>query len=239
MMLSNNNDFKELLLLHGRDRRNGKLNDELNNLPFILENAEKKIKIEKESIELAIKEWKELEARNNILEKDILLISEKISKNKVKQLEVKKNEEYTALQNEISNLLDQQSLKEDEQIEILLKIDDAQETASIAQEKISLKVKDLEKNRDSLLERTNSVKIEIKQLEKEILEARTRVSEEMLTSYDRVKKVVSKPPYIAPLNDQKCSGCNLRVSNDVVSSVLVEQKLTQCDQCGRIVYVER
>ena len=61
----------------------------------------------------------------------------------------------------------------------------------------------------------------------------------MLTSYDRVKKVVSKPPYIAPLNDQKCSGCNLRVSNDVVSSVLVEQKLTQCDQCGRIVYIER
>ena len=238
-MLSNNNDFKELLLLHGRDRRNGKLNDELNNLPFILENAEKKIKIEKESIELAIQEWKELEARNNILEKDILLISEKISKNKVKQLEVKKNEEYTALQNEISNLLDQQSLKEDEQIEILLKIDDAQETASIAQEKISIKVKDLEKNRDSLLERTNSVKIEIKQLGEEILEARARVSEEMLTSYDRVKKVVSKPPYIAPLNDQKCSGCNLRVSNDVVSSVLVEQKLTQCDQCGRIVYVER
>ena len=238
-MITNNNDFKELLLLNGRDRRNGKLNDELNNLPFILESAEKKIKIEKESIELAIQEWKELEARNNILEKDILLISEKISKNKVKQLEVKKNEEYTALQNEISNLLDQQSLKEDEQIEILLKIDDAQETASIAQEKISLKDKDLEKNRDSLLERTNSVKIEIKQLEKEILEARARVSEEMLTSYDRVKKVVSKPPYIAPLNDQKCSGCNLRVSNDVVSSVLVEQKLTQCDQCGRIVYIER
>ena len=238
-MLSNNNDFKELLLLHGRDRRHGKLKEELNNLPFILENAEKKIKIEKESIELAVKEWKELEIRNNILEKDIILISEKISKNKVKQLEVKKNEEYTALQNEISNLLDQQSLKEDEQIEILLEIDDAQETASIAQEKISLKVKDLEQNRDSLLERTNSVKIEIEQLEKEIIEARARVSHEMLTSYDRVKKVVLKPPYIAPLNDQKCSGCNLRVSNDVVSSVLVEQKLTQCDQCGRIVYVER
>ena len=57
-MLSNNNDFKELLLLHGRDRRHGKLKEELNNLPFILENAEKKIKIEKESIELAVKEWK-------------------------------------------------------------------------------------------------------------------------------------------------------------------------------------
>mgnify|MGYP001995485879 CR=1 FL=1 len=45
--------------------------------------------------------------------------------------------------------------------------------------------------------------------------------------------------YIAPIEDQKCSGCNLRVSNDVVSSVLIEQKITQCDQCGRIVYIER
>ena len=238
-MLSNNNDFKELLLLHGRDRRNGKLNDELNNLPLLLESVEKKIKVEKESIDLAIREWKELETRNNILEKDILLISEKISTNKVKQLEVKKNEEYIALQNEISNLLDQQSLKEDQQIEVLLRIDDAQKTASVAQEKISLKVRDLEENRESLLERTKTVQVDIKVLEKEILEARARVQDEMLTAYDRVKKVVTKAPYIAPLSDQKCSGCNLRVSNDVVSSVLVEQKLTQCDQCGRIVYVER
>ena len=53
------------------------------------------------------------------------------------------------------------------------------------------------------------------------------------------EKDSAKPPYIAPIEDQKCSGCNLRVSNDVISSVLVEQKLTQCDQCGRIVYVER
>ena len=163
-MLSNNNDFKELLLLHGRDRRHGKLKEELNNLPFILENAEKKIKIEKESIELAVKEWKELEIRNNILEKDIILISEKISKNKVKQLEVKKNEEYTAFRTEISNLLDQQSLKEDEQIEILLEIDDAQ-TASMTQEKFLLKSKIWNKTGIHYW-RTNSVKIEIEQLEK-------------------------------------------------------------------------
>ena len=60
----------------------------------------------------------------------------------------------------------------------------------------------------------------------------------MLRTYDRVKKVVSGAPY-GTFERSKCSGCNLRVSNDVISTALVEQKLTQCDQCGRIVYIER
>ena len=88
-------------------------------------------------------------------------------------------------------------------------------------------------------DRIAQVKTELQDLHKEIETARTQVEAEMLKTYDRVKKVVARAPYLAPLKDQKCSGCNLRVSNDVISTALVEQKLTQCDQCGRIVYVER
>ena len=200
---------------------------------------DQKIKIEQDSIDLAVLEWKELEANNNSLEKELLQISDKIAKNKNKQLEVKKNEEYKALENEIGVLIEQQSAKEDEQIEILLKIDDASATAKVAQEKIALKVVDLERQRANFEKRIQQVESEIVAIEQEIQEARSKVLTDMLRAYDRVKKIVSSAPYLAPLNDQKCSGCNLRVSNDVISTVLVEQKLTQCDQCGRIVYVER
>ena len=238
-MLSNNPDFKDLLLLHGRDRRIAKLVEELSDLPEDISRVEKKISTENESIEMAVSEWKELESKNNSLEKDILEIADKISKNKVRQLEVKKNEEYQALENEISSLSELQSGKEDEQIEVLLKIDDAQATALIAQDKITLKVKELEQQKVCFEDRINKVKTEIVDLEKEIEETRESIDTDMLRTYDRVKKVVSKPPFLAPLNDQKCSGCYLRVSNDVISTALVEQKLTQCDQCRRIVYVER
>ena len=238
-MLSNNPDFKDLLLLHGRDRRIAKLVEELSDLPEDISRVEKKISTENESIEMAVSEWKELESKNNSLEKDILEIADKISKNKVRQLEVKKNEEYQALENEISLLAELQSGKEDEQIEVLLKIDDAQATALIAQDKITLKVKELEQQKVRFEDRINKVKTEIVDLEKEIEETRESIDTDMLRTYDRVKKVVSKPPFLAPLNDQKCSGYYLRVSNDVISTALVEQKLTQCDQCGRIVYVER
>ena len=238
-MLSNNPEFQELLLLHGRDRRYGKLEEELKLLPDDIKRMEKKILTENESIDLAVSEWKQLESQNNSLEKEIIEIGEKISKSKVRQLGVKKNEEYQALENEISSLTLLQSQKEDEQIEVLVNIDDAKATAEIAQDKIVSKVKDLERQKQGFEDRIAQVKTELQDLHKEIETARTQVDAEMLKTYDRVKKVVARAPYLAPLKDQKCSGCNLRVSNDVISTALVEQKLTQCDQCGRIVYVER
>jgi predicted nucleic acid-binding Zn-ribbon protein len=238
-MLSNNADFKKLLLLHSRDRRNKTLDNELVNLPGVLAKLDKKIHVEKESIAIATNELRTLETRNNSLANEILSISEKIRQHRNKQLEVKKNEEYQALETEIANLISKQSEKEDEQIEVLLKIDDASETERIAQEKISVRVTDLEKQRLELLAREDELKQDIEIISREIAISRGEVESPMLEIYDRTKKVLTKPPYIAPIEEQKCSGCNLRVSNDVVSSVLIEQKITQCDQCGRIVYIER
>ena len=238
-MLSNNTDFKKLLLLHSRDRRNKTLHNELVNLPRVLAKLDEKIHVEKESIAIATNELRTLETRNNSLENETLSISEKIRQHRNKQLKVKKNEEYQALETEIANLSDKQSEKEDEQIEVLLKIDDARETARIAEVKISVRVTDLEKQRLELLAREDELKQDIETISREIDISRGEVESPMLEIYDRTKKVLTKPPYIAPIEEQKCSGCNLRVSNDVVSSVLIEQKITQCDQCGRIVYIER
>lgn len=238
-MLSNNADFKNLLLLHSRDRRKDSLEKELQNLPKVMAALDHSIHIEKESIAIATSELKALETRNKSLEGEIDSLGEQIIRQKNKQLEVKKNEEYQALENEISTLISKVSEKEDEQIEVLIKIDDAKKIAKIAEEKITLRVIDLEKERVELTERENELKQNLGELTVEISSSRQDVEVPMLEVYDRTKKILTKPPYIAPIEDQKCSGCNLRVSNDIISSVLVEQKLTQCDQCGRIVYVVR
>ena len=238
-MLSNNAEFKNLLLLHSRDRRKKSLEKELQNLPKVMAALDHSIHIEKESIAIATSELKALETRNKSLEGEIDSLGEQIIRQKNKQLEVKKNEEYQALENEISTLISKVSEKEDEQIEVLIKIDDAKKIAKIAEEKITLRVIDLEKERVELTERENELKQNLGELTVEISSSRQDVEVPMLEVYDRTKKILTKPPYIAPIEDQKCSGCNLRVSNDIISSVLVEQKLTQCDQCGRIVYVVR
>jgi len=238
-MLSNNLEFKKLLLLHGKDRRMQSMEIELNSLPSTIANINSKIEIEKETINSANIEFREIEVNSSALEKEINSLSELITRQKNKQLEVKKNEEYSALENEIDNLKQKLSAKEDEQIETLLKLDDAKETLDIAKSKISEKVKLLIQDRDLLEKKSTELEVEINKLKDEIEVAKVDIEKDLLNGYIRTKKVVSRPPYIAPLEDQKCTGCNLRVSNDVSSSVLVEQKLTHCDQCGRIVYFER
>ena len=238
-MLSNNLDFKKLLLVHNRDRRLQNMKKEFSSIPELLSQMESKIKIERDTIEAATHELRTLETLNSTLENEINSISSQISAQKNKQLTVKKNEEYQALEKEISNLLLRQSETEDQQIEVLVKIDSARQTADIAKSKIADKVEILENDKNSLIQRESSLRVEIQDLSNEVEESRLETDEALLNGYDRTKKVVARPPYIAPLDDQKCTGCNLRVSNDVVSSVLIEQKLTHCDQCGRIVYCER
>jgi len=238
-MLSSDPDFKQLLLLHSRDRRLKTLQLDLQKLPSELEQMDKKIHDEKESIRMAMEEWKALESRNNTLEKDILSHRDQIARQRNRQLEVKKNEEYQALEHEIANLEAKIDELESEQIETLEKIDDARETAEIAEKKITDRVLELEKVRQQRADFGRESEVDVTSLTQQISETREEVEPDFLTIYDRVRKIVSRPPYMAPLEDQKCSGCHLRVSNDVVSSVLVEKKLTQCDQCGRIVYIER
>ncbi|MEL0004739.1 MAG: C4-type zinc ribbon domain-containing protein [Opitutales bacterium] len=238
-MLSSDPDFQQLLLLHSRDRRLKTLKNDLEKLPGELEYMDKKIFEEKESIRMAMEEWKTLESKNNSLEKDILSHRDQIARQRNRQLEVKKNEEYQALEHEIANLESKIDELESEQIETLDKIDDARETAEVAEKKIAQRVIELEKEREERVAFGKQAEIDVQSLETQIVETREEVEPDFLSVYDRVSKIVSRPPYMAPLEDQKCSGCHLRVSNDVVSSVLVEKKLTQCDQCGRIVYIER
>ena len=238
-MLSSDPDFQQLLLLHSRDRRSKTLKNDLEKLPGELEYMDKKIFEEKESIRMAMEEWKNLESKNNSLEKDILSHRDQIARQRNRQLEVKKNEEYQALEHEIANLESKIDELESEQIETLDKIDDARETAEVAEKKIAQRVIELEKEREERVAFGKQAEIDVQSLETQIVETREEVEPDFLSVYDRVSKIISRPPYMAPLEDQKCSGCHLRVSNDVVSSVLVEKKLTQCDQCGRIVYIER
>jgi|TARA_B110000495_G_scaffold110343_1_gene95483 predicted nucleic acid-binding Zn-ribbon protein len=215
------------------------MEQELGNIPNLIVKMGSKIKLEQDTIEAATQDLRSLETRNSTLENEIDSITDQIARLKNKQLEVKKNEEYQALENEIANLLHLQSEKEDQQIEVLVKIDGAKETAEIAKTKISKRVESLELEKLGLIQRKDELASEIQKLSSELEESRSEVEEILIKGYDRTKKMVSRPPYIAPLEVQKCSGCNLRVSNDVVSSVLVEKKLTHCDQCGRIVYCER
>ena len=62
-----------------------------------MEKLDHSIFVEKESIAIATSELRTLETRNKTLDGEITSLGEQIIRQKNKQLEVKKNEEYQAL----------------------------------------------------------------------------------------------------------------------------------------------
>jgi len=208
-------------------------------LPKVREMVKNKIEIEKETIASAQIELREFETKANTFANLIASIETKISQQKTKQLKVKRQEEYQALENEIKGLQEQMNADEDEQLETLMKVDDARATLLIAEGKHTDRVHSLETELEELNEREKVIQEEIIELANQIKTSGEEMEPTFLREYEHVKKVVRRPPYVVPVEDQKCTGCNLRVSNDIVSSILVEEKLTICDQCGRIVYIER
>lgn len=55
-------------------------------------------------------------------------------------------------------------------------------------------------------------------------------------AYDAAKSRAKRAPYVVPMDDHRCGGCRLRLSNEVAEGARHGGKPVQCDSCGRVVY---
>ena len=56
-------------------------------------------------------------------------------------------------------------------------------------------------------------------------------------AYDTAKARAKRAPYIGPMDDHRCGGCRLRLSNEIAEGARHGGKPVCCDSCGRIVYL--
>jgi len=191
--------------------------------------------------EAAVGEMRDRKSGSEVLrermEADAESAREKIRRLRNQQLEVRKNEEYEALTHEIENLEKLIDGIEEKEIALLDEIEAARdallEKESEAKAKIDRLSKTLAKidaDEKSFRERLDGMKDEVERL-------RSAVDPELLARYDSLWKQIKRPPVVVPLEDQKCGGCHLRVSNEVAAAVQDFRAVT-CDQCGRLLYVE-
>ena len=62
------------------------------------------------------------------------------------------------------------------------------------------------------------------------------VSPDLLTRYDNIKKKCANP--LVKLMDARCTGCNMELPSSVVKKIHDEGKISECENCGRMLYVE-
>lgn len=233
--------IQALLILLDRDVKRLGVEAQLKAVPGDIQRVEQKIAAEKAAIEAARTEVRELETKKKVLETEIGSAEEKLARYKTQQLSVRKNDEYQALGHEIDTTQGQISELEGQELEIMYAIDEAKKRFNAAEAELKANITGHQSRIKMLQEREINLNSELAAVQAEVAAARVPVGEMRLRQYDRI--AARNTPAVAPIHGDKCGGCHLKMSSEVVSAargkgVDPTAALPTCDQCGRIVYWE-
>ena len=234
--------IESLLILQDRDTKRLGLETQVKAVPGDIALVEGKIAAEKAAIETAKQELRELETKKKLLETEIGSAETKLAKYKTQQSLVKKNDEYQALGHEIETTEKAIGDFEGQELEIMYLIDEAKKKFAAAEAVLKGSISGHEGRIAMLRERAVNLANDLKAAQAEVATARTPVGDLRLRVYDRI--ATRQQPAIVPIvHTDKCGGCHLKVSSDVVSAARGKGAdplvaLPTCDQCGRIVYWE-
>ncbi len=232
-------EIQQLLVLQDRDVRRDNLKKEIEALPRRRERMKAEIAEAEGRIEQARARLQELERRRADLEGTAEAAAERIIKLKNQQMNVKKNEEYTALEHEITAVSGQKDAAETEQLEVMMEVDEAREEFVEAEAKIRRQIAALEGDLEASKERETTLLAELEGAEAQVKEAEAKASPHFLEAYQRVKQQLKTPPYVAPIVNQVSSRSHLKVSNELHEAARKHGEVHYCEHSSCIVYIEK
>ncbi len=229
--------IKQLLVLQEHELKHLSVESLLRILPREKDALDDKILAERTALDEAKKALKQLEVRLNEIDMERGSIEQKIATYKTQQLQVKKNEEYTALEKEIAVSTDRVNQLEEDEICLMVQIEEEQAKFKRKQVCVEERVKEIEGEIAALDKRKATLEESLKKTLANIETAADQIDPKCLNIYAVVKNNVAHPPFLVPLDGHKCGGCHLRISNEVQRAVQQHSdEIHYCDQCGRIVY---
>lgn len=228
--------IEKLLVLQDRDIRRDEIVRHLAQIPLEVTSFRSRIEAEKQRLADAREAVRTIELKRRDVEQRIAKAEDQIVRFRTQQLSVKKNEEYTALEKEIEGALHAVSVLESEALEAMMEIDDAASAVKSIDAETRVSIAEMEGHIKRLLDNETHYKEQLADADAAVERAQADVSPQALGVYRYVKERVKRPPYVAPVDEQRCSGCHIKVSHTVMASLRVAGEISRCENCYRIVY---
>jgi len=232
-------NLRELHQLHQRAKA---LRDRLSSAPKTLASRQAAVDTRKAGLEGARKGLQD--AKVQLKKREHLLQGQqaKIDDLKVKLNQVKKNEEYKAIQNQIANEKSSMGNIEDEILNGYSEIE--AQTAEVGKLEAEYKqfADEVAAFQAQVESQAGPQKAQLDELEKAITEAESIIPEEQRDRYRRTIKQHGADAMAAVEVDFKthtgaCSGCYVTITTQTLSEVMRAESLTFCNTCGRILYL--
>lgn len=229
-------EIEQLLILQDKDQTLKRLNHDLKRFPQEQERVKQKLANDTEAVKQAKTKLQENEVAIKNLQLQIGTRKETITRLKIQQFETRKNDEYSALGNEVVRYGAEVTKLEDSEIELMEKAEELKSVLDEAQKALAETQKSVDSELSLLDERIKNVSGQIKEFQSIRDGLASKVEEDLLETYDRIWKHRGDAVVVA-IEGSVCKGCHMKVAPSVIIGIKNEKTLTTCSNCGRLVYL--
>jgi len=229
-------NIERLLALQDRDQRIRSLRAELLQVP-----EERKLRVKQLAdcaarLDTAKTRLKEIEVEKKSLEVEAGTKRAAIDRYKNQQLQTRKNEEFTALSHEIAANEKAISQIEDREIVFMEEAEALAPQIQAAEAEFASEKARIDKAISLLDAKIPNVESLISDLEKARKESSEGLDEDLLEQYDRIFHSKGDTA-VVPLENEVCTGCHMKVTNQTALEVRGEKAIVHCPNCGRILFL--
>jgi uncharacterized protein len=226
----------QLLQLQDRDQRIRALQKDLKDVPKHQERAKAQLADDQGAVDAALQRSRETEVKIKSVELDIQTRQNTIKRLQDQQFETRKNEEFQALGHEVTRYQNEVRGLEDKELEHMEELDAAKKMLSAAQAKLGETQKVVNEELRQLDERAAGLKKRLDDLLAERATLAAPIEADALDLYDRLLKKKGDSA-VAQLENGICGGCHMKLVQSTVQEARRAEKITQCESCGRILYL--
>ena len=223
-------DIEKLLSLQSKDVRLAAVRERLDSVPG-------EIAAKRAGISAAEAECDAAEKLRGQMRSQRRELEEKVFKYKNQLLEVKKNDDYVAINAEIDRLAKRASEMEEEELETLFDIDAKRERLEGVEAVAKRQIEAIEEEISAINAAKISIEADLAEAEKEVCAARAEVSPAFLGAYDRLKASKTAFPIVVRAEGSLCTGCFLKISGERLDALKNSDNPVFCEQCGRIIFI--
>ncbi len=236
-----NDNYTLLLELQDKDLRIFNLKKQVMSVPAEKERVRHELQVSEDRLEAVKSGVMDVESKIKQIEMDISDNNDRKVKFQQQSVEVKKNDEYRALMNEIGRCDKNIAAAEDTQISMWEELEKVKEKFGGAKKefddghaRIEAAIKDLDVREKNCLAQVEKMTAERNALT-------VGVDTELLTHYDRLIARSKLPDgfsnAVVSIQNTNCGGCFLTMTPQVVNRVKKDE-LINCENCGVFLYYD-
>jgi predicted nucleic acid-binding Zn-ribbon protein len=234
--------IRQLILVQDKDERIANLQTIIESVPKDKERIAAELKGTEEQLNNAKTALQKLQSKINDIVTDIQSAEARITQLNTKSLDVKKNDEYRAIMNEITGIRKKISDKETDQLELMDSIPAVQEVMDQTVKDTASADKRIKAAQDDLDMRAKNCQAQIEKIQAERKELAVSVPDAEMRLYSRLT-AQQRPgmPFrlgVVPIEDINCGSCHLSIPPDKRIKALAGKGVVTCGQCGAILYVD-